>query len=161
MFATFGSNNLLCIEDQTLDTGKKYQQNFQGYMISDKNKLLFVVHKKEIKLIELKNIGDTMGVFYTTHRKEIHPFPWEKTSLLLASQLFKGRDEQQGNHYFFLPYFSPKATITTNTLLKTLGISFQLIVNEKGVMITSLSQSDVSGIDDLPPNKEAYLSFLF
>jgi hypothetical protein len=136
MFAAFDSNSLLCIEDETLDTGKTYQHNFQGYTISEKNKLFFVVHKKEIKLVELKNIGNTMGVVYLAHREKKTSFPLEKESFLVASQLFKGRDEQQGNYYCFLPYFSLKAITTTNTLLETLNIPFQLIISEKGVIIS-------------------------
>jgi hypothetical protein len=72
MFATIDDHHLLTIKDDTLDTGKHYQQDFQGYHVSEKNTLLFVSHKKEIKLIELKNIGSTMGVFYIAERPPFH-----------------------------------------------------------------------------------------
>ncbi|MDR0607702.1 MAG: hypothetical protein LBG52_05140 [Candidatus Peribacteria bacterium] len=65
-------NHLLTVEDATLDTGKTYQQYFQGYQISEKNISLLVWHKKEIKLIELKHIGSTMGVFYLANRPSLH-----------------------------------------------------------------------------------------
>ncbi|MDR0859614.1 MAG: hypothetical protein LBO09_01145 [Candidatus Peribacteria bacterium] len=73
--------NLLCI-DENLDTGKLYQQDFQGYRIESKDKRFFVFHKKEIKLIELKNIGSTMGVFYIRERAERSHLPLEKKSLI-------------------------------------------------------------------------------
>jgi hypothetical protein len=161
MLATLDANNLLCIEDPAIDTGKIYQQCFQGYLISEHNKLLFIIHKKEIKLIELKNIGDTMGVFYLARRAALSSFPMKIESLAVASQLFKGRDEQQGNHYYFLPYFSPKTTIATNKLLETLHLPFQLTVNEKGVMVSTSLKGKFSSLADLPQSKEDYLSFLF
>ena len=75
MLATLTSHRLLEIEDTSLDTGKLYQHDFQGYQISGKNRLLFVFHKKEIKLIELKNIGSTMGVFYFAERPPFCEIP--------------------------------------------------------------------------------------
>jgi hypothetical protein len=72
MRAILDHNHLLCIQGNNLDTGKTYQNTFQGYQISEKNTLLFILHKKEIKLIELKNIGSTMGILYIAERPPFH-----------------------------------------------------------------------------------------
>ena len=128
-------NNLLGIQDTNLETGKIYQHNFQGYQISDKNKLLFVVHKKEIKLIELKNIGSTMGVLYCNQRNPIHKTNLKKENILLASQLFEGFDEETGEKYHFFPNIASQRVEQINTIFTQLSLPLHLQKTQKGVII--------------------------
>ncbi|MDR2190843.1 MAG: hypothetical protein LBP53_06855 [Candidatus Peribacteria bacterium] len=160
MFATFEPHHLLSITDPSIDTNKTYHQTFQGYQISAPNTRFFVLHKKIIKLIELKHIGDTMGVFYLLKRNEIASIPLNIESCIAASQLFKGWDEMKGEPYFFLPYFSPKAIAPTNAQLTALSLPTQLQQDEKGVIIATSSVKS-KDIEALPLTKEDSLSFLF
>ena len=43
-------------QDKNLDTGKTYRHNFQGFSFEEENCIFYVWHKKEIKLIESKNL---------------------------------------------------------------------------------------------------------
>jgi hypothetical protein len=156
--------HLLSSEDSSLDTGKTYQQDFQGYPISAKNKLLFIIHKKEIKLIELKNIGSTMGVFYVGVRAALQPFPLEAKSVYAASQLFEGWDEEKGEQYFFLPYVALSSMQEKNAIFEKLSLSVPLTQNEKGIIadfpvvnqLQSLSH-EVQSFEKIPD----ILSFFF
>jgi hypothetical protein len=114
-----------------------------------------VAHKKEIKLIEFKNIGSTMGVIYVGNRNVSQPLPLNKEACLLASQLFEGRDEQKGEQYFFLPYFSPKTLAEKNTILTQLGIEVKLHQSEKGILESSLKNNIT------PRDSTEILSFFF
>ena len=134
MLATLDNNHLLCIEDTTLDTGKIYQQQFQGYHISEKNKLLFVLHKKEIKLMELKNIGSTMGVFYIGGRQPFQLLRLVPEFVQLAGEHFGGFDEETGERYYFFPFFPPQRMEAMNAICSKLNIPLQLQQSAKGVI---------------------------
>ena len=153
---------LLAVSDDMLDTGKIYHHAFQGYQISSKNEQLFVYHKKEIKLIALKDIGSTMGVFYLKDKgKRIQDkgseATWEVAKVLAASQLFEARDEEKGSSYFFLPYFPVKEVAEKNTLFEKLGIDMKLEQSEKWIIAKGArgaSIDEIQSINDI-------LSFLF
>ena len=65
------NNNLLTIFNENIPQTKEYNYNVSGYMFSDFDKGIIVLHKKEWKIINLKNLGDTMSVCYIAPRKEI------------------------------------------------------------------------------------------
>ncbi|MBQ7074360.1 hypothetical protein IJM86_04860 [bacterium] len=52
----------LALKDNSFDTGKNYQQNFQSYLIQSKNEKYLIVHKKQCKWVDFKDIGETMGI---------------------------------------------------------------------------------------------------
>ena len=56
--------NFLTKHDSTLLTGKTYHHNFQWYDFEEENCIFYVWHKKEIKLIESKNLWSTMNIFF-------------------------------------------------------------------------------------------------
>lgn len=134
MQAILDSNRLLTIANTTLDTGKSYQQDFQGYQIFEKNTLLFVWHKKEVKLMELKHIGATMGVFYLAQRPPFHKINLVSAFVHLAGEHFGGFDEETGERYYFFPYFSPQRVEAVNAVFAQLGVDLQLVVTAKGVI---------------------------
>jgi hypothetical protein len=127
-------HHLLGIEDIALDTGKTYQHDFQSYSIADKNKLLFVLHKKEIKLMELKNIGSTMGVFYIKERPPFLQLNLVTEEVQFAGQHFGGFDEETGERYHFFPAFPTARVEVTNKIFSQLHIPFQLQQTAKGVV---------------------------
>ena len=55
--------NFLVKQDEKLYTGKSYRHNFQWFNFEEENCIFYVWHKKEIKLIESKNLWSTMNVY--------------------------------------------------------------------------------------------------
>lgn len=64
-------NNLLTIFNENIPQTKEYTYNVSGYTFCDFDKGIVVLHKKERKIISLKNLGDTMSVVYLAQRPEI------------------------------------------------------------------------------------------
>ena len=60
-------NQLVCASD-TPQEGKKYTQNLQDYVVESYDKTVFVEHKKTIKTIQFKEMGDRMSAFFITQR---------------------------------------------------------------------------------------------
>lgn len=57
-------NNLLTIFNENIPQTKEYTYHVGGYIFSDFDKGIIVLHKKEWKIISLKNLGDNMNVVY-------------------------------------------------------------------------------------------------
>ena len=57
-------NDLLTIFNENIPQTKEYTYHVGGYTFSDFDKGIVVLHKKEWKIISLKNLGDTMSVVY-------------------------------------------------------------------------------------------------
>jgi hypothetical protein len=57
-------NNLLTIFNENIPQTKEYTYQVSGYTFSDFDKGIIVLHKKEWKIISLKNLGDNMSVVY-------------------------------------------------------------------------------------------------
>ena len=49
-------NNLLTIVNENIPQTKEYTYNVSGYLFSDYDKGIVVLHKKERKIINLKNL---------------------------------------------------------------------------------------------------------
>jgi hypothetical protein len=64
-------NHLLVIENENIPQVKEYTYNVGGYLFSDFDKGVLVWHKKQIKVINLKNLGDGMAVFYVKSDKDM------------------------------------------------------------------------------------------
>ena len=91
-------------QDEKLDTGKTYHHNFQWFDFEDKNCIFYVWHKKEIKLVESKNLWSTMNVFFVKDwnletNKLTNNF---KNWILTACQIFSSFDEE--NWWFYRIY---------------------------------------------------------
>jgi len=71
MKVTIDKNHLLVIENPNIPQTKEYTYNVSGYTFSDFDTGIIVLHKKEWKIISLKNLGDTMSVCYVAPRTEI------------------------------------------------------------------------------------------
>ncbi|MEI7563233.1 MAG: hypothetical protein WCJ39_06325 [bacterium] len=60
----FDQNHLLTITNPNIPQTKEYTYNVGGYIFSDFDKGLLVLHKKDFKITNLKNLGDGMNVIY-------------------------------------------------------------------------------------------------
>ena len=97
--------NFLTKHDSTLLTGKTYHHNFQWYDFEEENCIFYVWHKKEIKLIESKNLWSTMNVFFLKDGKfEVKELIYDiKSWILTACQIFNAFDEENWWTNSFLP----------------------------------------------------------
>jgi hypothetical protein len=138
-------------QDEKLYTGKTYRHNFQWYNFDEENCIFYVWHKKEIKLIESKNLWSTMNIFFLKD--------WElnlneltdgiKSWIFTACQIFSAFDEDNGWFYNFLPYFPTKSVEDKNELFKKLWLNIQLSNSSKWVLIKNNESENKVNIEDL------------
>ena len=124
-------------QDEQLNTGKTYRHNFQWFSFDEENCIFYVRHKKEIKLIESKNLWSTMNVFYikdwclNIENLDENIKNWIST----ACQIFSAFDEENWWTYSFLPYFPTKLVEEKNTLFQKLWLNISLSNSPKWVLI--------------------------
>lgn len=145
-------NNLLTIFNENIPQTKEYTYSASGYLFSDFDKWMIVLHKKEWKIINLKNLWDTMSVVYLAPREEIS-IPLDTEGFVKGLCLFDSFDEHTWKKQYFIPKFAEKEIEVMNRKLEQLDIPAKIEKSEKWCLI----------IWDKEP-KEArwkYLSFLF
>lgn len=142
--------NFLTKQDEKLHTGKTYHHNFQWYNFEEENCLFYVWHKKEIKLIESKNLWSTMNVFFIKDWilkiEEINNNI--KKWIYTACQIFSAFDEDNGWFYNFLPYFPTKLVEEKNEIFKRLWLNIQISNSPKWILIKN-NESSNNNIDNL------------
>ena len=138
-------------QDKQLDTGKTYRHNFQWYNFEEENCIFYVWHKKEIKLIESKNLWSTMNVFFIKDSGlEINNINDNiKTRIMCACQIFYAFDEENWWTYNFLPYFPTKLVEEKNEIFKKLWLNISLSNSSKWVLITNNESHSKILIEDL------------
>ena len=143
--------NFLIKQDEKLNTGKIYHHNFQWFNFEEENCIFYVWHKKEIKLIESKNLWTTMNVFFLKDwNLELNKLTYDiKTWNLTAWQIFNAFDEENWWFYNFLPYFPTKAVEEKNELFKKLWLNIQLSNSPKWVLIKNHEELSKILIEDL------------
>ena len=152
--------NFLTKQDKTLHTGKTYLHNFQWYKLDEENCIFYVWHKKEIKLIESKNLWSTMNVFFIKDwHLEIDNINDVKSWIFRACQIFSAFDEDNGWFYNFLPYFPTKAVEEKNQIFSKLWLNILLSNTPKWVLIKSNEWGEKIDIQDL--DLEWKIWFLF
>ena len=143
--------NFLTKQDEKLYTGKTYRHNFQWYNFDEENCIFYVRHKKEIKLIESKNLWSTMNVFFlkdwvlninelTNNIKD-----WIST----ACNIFSAFDEENWWFYNFLPYFPTRTVEEKNEIFRKLWLNIQLSSSSKWVLIKNNKWNNKINIEDL------------
>lgn len=146
---------------QDLFTGKTYHHNFQWFNFEDENCIFYVWHKKEIKLIESKNLWSTMNVFFikdfNLKISEINKNI--KTWILTSYNIFSAFDEDNWWFYHFLPYFPTKSIEEKNNLFKKLWLKTKLLNSKKWVLIENNEWNNQLNIENL--NTEWKIWFLF
>ena len=138
-------------QDEKLYTGKTYRHNFQWFDFEEENCIFYVWHKKEIKLIESKNLWSTMNVFFLKDwTLKLDELTYDiKSWILTACQIFNAFDEENGWFYNFLPYFPTKAVEEKNELFKKLWLNINLSNSPKWVLITNNESKNKANIEDL------------
>jgi len=148
-------------KNEQLNTGKTYRHNFQWYDFDEENCVFYVWHKKEIKLIESKNLWSTMNVFLLKDGNlEIKGLTYDiKSWIFTACQIFNAFDEESWWFYNFLPYFPTKIVEEKNELFKKLWLDIELSNSPKWVLIKNDGLKNKIMIEDL--NIEWKIWFLF
>lgn len=152
-------NNLLTIANENIPQTKEYTYQVSGYTFSDFDKWMIVVHKKEVKIINLKNLGDTMSVVYIKDqefKKLCTPFQnseeYKKTGINTAMKIFQWFDEEIGKKYYFIPWLGEVQQQEKNTIFKKLWIAYSIEKTPKGMIL--------SGIED-DANEISLLGYFF
>ena len=148
-------------QDEKLYTGKSYRHNFQWFNFEEENCIFYVWHKKEIKLIESKNLWSTMNVFFLKDWiLEVNELTNTiKDWILTACQIFNAFDEENWWFYNFLPYFPTKSVEEKNELFKKLWLNILLSNSPKWVLIKNNESENKVNIENL--NIEWKIWFLF
>ena len=148
-------------QDKQLDTGKTYRHSFQWYNFEEENCIFYVWHKKEIKLIESKNLWSTMNVFFIKDWKlNINGLTNNiKDWILTSCQIFSAFDEENGWFYNFLPYFPTKSVEEKNQIFSKLWLNISLSNSPKWVLIKNNESHSKILIEDL--DLEWMIGFLF
>ncbi len=143
--------SFLVKHDEKLYTGKTYRHNFQWFTFEEENCIFYVWHKKEIKLIESKNLWSTMSVFFLKDWiLEVNELTNNiKDWIITACQIFNAFDEDNWWSYNFLPYFPTKSVEEKNELLKKLWLNIQLSNSPKWVLIKNNDWNDKINIENL------------
>lgn len=137
--------------DEKLYTGKTYCHNFQWYKFEEENCIFYIWHKKEIKLIESKNLWSTMNVFFLKDwNLEVNKITNNiKDWILTACQIFSAFDEENWWFYNFLPYFPTKSVEEKNELFQKLWLNIELSNSPKWVLIKNNEWNNKVNIEDL------------
>ena len=148
-------------QDEKLYTGKTYRHNFQWYNFDEENCIFYVWHKKEIKLIESKNLWSTMNVFFVKDwTLEVNELTDKvKIWISTACQIFSAFDEENGWFYNFLPYFPTKSIEEKNQIFSKLWLNISLSNSSKWVLIKNEKWNERINIEDL--DLEWIIGFLF
>ena len=138
-------------QDKKLYTGKSYRHNFQWFNFEEENCIFYVWHKKEIKIIESKNLWSTMNVFFLKDWiLKVNELTYDiKSWIFTACQIFNAFDEENWWFYNFLPYFPTKFVEEKNELLKKLWLNIQLSNSPKWVLIKNNEEHSKILIENL------------
>lgn len=146
-------NNILSIYHPDISAIKEYQNVVWWFSFSSLDKGILVYHKKDIKVISLKNLWENMSVFHISSRPEAIEKEIDKDSFLQAVSLFKWFDEETWSQYYFFPKFPINEIEKTNWILSKLWFDIQLEKTNKGVTLPYFAQE----VEDISSS----FSFLF
>lgn len=148
-------------QDKQLDTGKTYHHNFQWFDFDKENCIFYVRHKKEIKLIESKNLWSTMNVFFIKdwYIKINNLTENIKLWIYTSCQVFSAFDEDNWWFYNFLPYFPTKLVEEKNQIFSKLWLNISLSNNSKWVLIKNHESHIKFIIEDLDTQWQIWLLF--
>ena len=143
--------SFLTKNDPTILTGKTYHHNFQWFDFDKENCIFYIRHKKEIKLIESKNLWSTINVFfiknwYTKIDKLTENI---KQWILTSCYIFSAFDEDGWWFYNFLPYFPTKLVEEKNQIFLKLWLKVSLSNSPKCVLINNKKWNNKTNISNL------------
>ncbi|MFA7298877.1 MAG: hypothetical protein WC010_04505 [Candidatus Absconditabacterales bacterium] len=130
------NNNLLTIFNENIPQTKEYTYHVSGYTFSDFDKGMIILHKKEWKIISLKNLGDNMNVVYMKNTEFSVQNPnFNGIKINDATRLFQGFDENTGKKYYFIPGLGETQQQEKNNIFKKLGTTYSIEKTNKGMVI--------------------------
>ncbi|MCX6825486.1 MAG: hypothetical protein NTY80_04690 [candidate division SR1 bacterium] len=136
-------NNLLTISNENIPQTKEYTYHVGGYTFSDFDKGMIVLHKKEWKIISLKNLGDNMSVVYIKNLEfKIQNLELDKNGINTAMKTFQGFDEESGKKYYFIPGLGESQQQEKNNIFKKLGIQYSIEKTAKGMLLQGIIEKD-------------------
>ena len=148
-------------ENQNLFTGKTYHHNFQWLNFEEENCIFYTRHKKEIKLIESKNLWSTMNIFFIKNSNLKIPEINDdiKTWISASCNIFSAFDENNWWFYYFLPYFQTKFIDEKINIFKKIWLKVELLNSQKWVLVKYNEWNNQIDIENL--NIQWELWFLF
>lgn len=127
-------NNLLAIENKKIPQNKEYCHNVSGYEFCDFDKWLIIYHKKQFKIIHLKDLGEKMWVIMVGEKdEELKELELDLNSVESALKLFEWFDEETGEKYYFLYKFKESDLGLLNENLEKLGIKIGVKKTDKWI----------------------------
>lgn len=157
MKISFDQNKLLSIQNENIPQTKEYTYSVGGYIFSDFDQGLVVLHKKDFKITNLKNLGDGMSVIYYT-KKNDEKINFQKTIFEDVLRLFNWFDEITGEKYYFIPSLWQKDMQEKNKVLKPFS-SCEIKKTGRGAMVEL--QHAKEDRKQEKPQTEDILSYLF
>jgi len=127
-------NNLLTIFNENIPQTKEYTYHASGYTFSDFDKWMIVLHKKERKIINLKNLGDNMNVVYMKSEKKSEKKTLNTSMFEDVLMTFKWFNEETGEKYYFIPGLWEKDIQEKNAILKKFS-ACEIKKTPRGVMV--------------------------
>ena len=129
-------NNILSIENPNIPQTKEYSYNVSGYCFSDYDKWIIVYHKKQFKIINLKDLDDKMWIILVwEHDDEYDGMELDLESMESALKLFDWFDENTGEKYYFLYKYGENKMNELQEKLTRLGSKIQLQKTEKWICL--------------------------
>ena len=129
-------NNLLAIENSNIPKSKEYCYNLGWYEFCDFDKWIIVYHKKQFKIIHLRDLWDKMWVIMIGKQdEELIEIDLVLESVENALKLFNGFDEDTGEKYYFLQKFNEDKLNELNLKLKKLWSNIIVNKTKKGFCI--------------------------
>ncbi len=95
------NNNIIVLTEENKNW-KKYQTNLSWYFFSSFDKKVLTLHKKQLKIISLKDLGQWMQIFYTKKSKHLSIKKIQEKAFLTAFSLFQWFDENTWEKFNFL-----------------------------------------------------------
>ena len=115
------NNNILSIQYPEINETKEYCYNLDWFEFCDFNKWIIVYHKKQFKIIHLRDLWDKMWVFMVWQKdEELENIELNLESVEHALKLFSWFDENTGHKYYFLAKYSENKVDILNDKLKKL-----------------------------------------
>ena len=129
-------NNILSIENENIPQVKQYSYNVNGYSFSDFDKWIIVYHKKQFKIINLKDLWDKMWVILVgEHDDEYEDMKLDLESMESALKIFDWFDENTGEKYYFLYKYGENKMNELQEKLSKLGSKIELKKTEKWICL--------------------------
>lgn len=127
-------NNLLAIENENIPQNKEYSHNVWWYEFCDYDKWLIVYHKKQFKIINLKDLGDKMWVIIVWEKdEELDDLELNLDWIESALRLFEWFDEESWDKYCFLYKFKEAWLGNLNDKLSKLWVNTIVKKTSKGM----------------------------